>query len=403
MNIAEQLRKFAFLAPFSSTQLERIAEIAPRVHIGPGEAVFRTGDPSGAMYLILEGKVKVHRQDEEGGEVILNQLEAGQVFGELALLSSEPRMATITAESDCEFLMIDRAMLVETVSGAPPEAILKLFAVLSNQIRAVNEREFREMLSQRTLAAEMEAERQKALTQMVAGVAHELNTPMGIINTAASIIEREIKKPSIQALGEQEETHYVVEDIQEALELIKGNILRAHQLVQDFKKVSVSQLSDVKEPMDLAEAVQETVNLAKAHLRRSGLIINIHDTLPPSQKTWVGYRGYLSQILLNLLTNIERYAYAPGAGGIADINLALEQPDKFAIIVKDYGIGMSEEVRAHIFEPFFTTGRSTGGTGLGMAIVHNLATTALKGTIRINSTPGQGTEAIVIFPRRIPD
>jgi signal transduction histidine kinase len=293
-------------------------------------------------------------------------------------------------------------MLIEPVAGAPPEAFLKVFAVLTNQIRAVNEREFRELLSQRTLAAEMEAERQKALTQMVAGVAHELNTPLGIINTAASIIEREIGSPAMQALAENSEARRQVEDIQEALELIKGNIQRAHRLVQDFKKVSVSQLSDVKEPMDLSEAVQETVNLAQAHLRRSGLIINIHDSLPVTQKTWVGYRGYLSQVLLNLLTNIERYAYAPGPAR-GDITLALEKPNKFAITVRDNGKGMSEEVRAHIFEPFYTTGRATGGTGLGMAIVHNLVTTALKGAIRINSTPGQGTEVIVTFPRSIPD
>ena len=403
MSTADLLRKFWFLAPFSPSQLERIVELAPRVHFGPGEAVFCSGDPSGAMYLILEGKVKIHRQDEEGSEVVLNRLEPGQVFGELALLSSEPRMATVTTLTACEFLMIDRSMLIETVAGAPPEAILKLFAVLSNQIRAVNEREFRELLSQRTLAAEMEAERQKALTQMVAGVAHELNTPLGIINTAASIIEREMGKPAIQALRAQDDTRYLVEDVQEALDLIKGNIQRAHRLVQDFKKVSVSQLSDVKEPMDLSEAVQETVNLAKAHLRRSGLIINVNDTLPAAHKTWVGYRGYLSQVLLNLLTNIEHYAYAPGSGGVADITLALKKPDKFAITVRDYGKGMSEEVRTHIFEPFYTTGRATGGTGLGMAIVHNLVTTALKGAIRINSAPQQGTEVIVTFPRSIPD
>jgi signal transduction histidine kinase len=117
----------------------------------------------------------------------------------------------------------------------------------------------------------------------------------------------------------------------------------------------------------------------------------------------VGYRGYLSQILLNFLTNIQRYAYPEESGGLAEIYVRTAGPDKFSISVKDYGKGMSEDVRERVFEPFFTTGRATGGTGLGMAIVHNLVTTALKGSIQVESAPGKGTEITVTFPRIIPD
>ncbi len=400
---AELLRQFAFLAPFDTQQLEHIAQTAPRARYKTGDTIVRIGDPSGAMYLILEGEVKVFRPDTSGEEILLTILKSGQVFGELALLSQEPRMATVAALTECVFLVIDRRRLIETIAAAPPDAILKLFAVLGNQLRTVNEREFREIMSKRTLEAEMEAERQRALTQMVAGVAHELNTPLGVVITAASIVEREIRRIDTPALHQDPDARQTLEDINEALELIKNNIQRAHKLVQDFKKVSVSQLSDVKEPMLLPEAVHETVNLAKAHLKRSGLDIQVTDEIPAELSRWVGYRGYLSQILLNLLTNIERYAYTPGTGGVAEVILKLDEPDHFAIIVRDRGKGMPPDVADRIFEPFYTTGRSAGGTGLGMAIVQNLVTTALKGAIRVQSTLGVGTEVTVSFPRTIPD
>ncbi len=403
MNTAELLRQFSFLAPFSNEHLEHIANIAPHVHYRADETIFKIGDPSGAMYLILAGRVKIYRYDEKGEEITLSKIDTGSVFGELALLSNEPRMASVTALEDSEFLVIDRNLLMDTIATASPDAILKLFSILSNQIRSVNEREFRELLNQRTLAAEMEIERQRALTQMVAGVAHELNTPLGVINTAVSIIEREMRGPTFEKLAQDPDTSQIVEDFQDALGLIKGNVQRAHLLVQDFKKVSVSQLTDVKEPMSLSEAVREIVNLGKAHFRQSGLRIEIKDSLNVTEQTWVGYRGYLSQILLNFLTNIQRYAYPNQEGGLAEIFIRTAGDDKFSISVKDYGKGMPPEVRDRVFEPFFTTGRASGGTGLGMAIVHNLVTTALKGSIQIESEPGKGTEITVTFPRQIPD
>jgi signal transduction histidine kinase len=403
MITAELLRRFAFLSPLSTEQLERIDERAPRVRFAAGQEIFRIGDPSGAMYLVLQGKVKVFRYDPDGEEVGLAVLGPGDVFGELALLSSEPRMATVAALEECEFVVVDRGLLVDTIAATSPDAILKLFAVLSNQIRAVNEREFQEVLSKRTLEAEMEAERQRSLTQMVAGVAHELNTPLGVVNTAASIVARELNSPAIVEAATSEEALDAIADIREALGLIQGNVQRAHQLVQDFKKVSVSQLTDIKEPMLISDAVQETVNLAQVHLKRSGLQIEVRDYIPAERKRWIGFRGYLSQVLLNLLSNIERYAYPPGAGGKAQIDLALGEPDKFVITVRDFGLGMAPEVVERVFEPFFTTGRATGGTGLGMAIVHNLVTTALKGSIDIRSKPGKGTTITVSIPRAIPD
>jgi signal transduction histidine kinase len=400
---ANLLKQFVFFSPFSLEQLQHIADAAPRVRLGAGETIFHLGDQSTEMYLILSGKVKIHRVDEHGTEMVLTLLDTGEVFGELALLSNEPRMATATTVMPCEFLVIDHALLLDLIATTSPSAIFRMFAVLSNQIRAINEREFRQRLETRMLTAEMEARRQRNLTQMVAGVAHELNTPLGVANTAASIIAHEIETPAFHALAQDATLKRAVYKIREASSLIMSNIQRAHKLVEDFKKVSVSQLKDVKEVLNLSDVVNETLNLAKIYLKHSGLTITYEDALPAEHRTWVGYRGHFSQVLLNLLTNVERYAYPNGAGGVVEIRLSLAGQDQFAVSVRDYGHGMADDVRARIFEPFFTTGRERGGTGLGMTIVHSLVTDALKGHVHIHSAPNQGTEIVVTFPRHVPD
>src|SRR5262249_47555160 len=159
-----------------------------------------------------------------------------------------------------------RSLLLELIRQAPPEAILELFAVLSQQIRAANEGDFQKLLARRTLQSQMEVEKQRGLTQMVAGVAHEINTPLGVAGTAASIVERELDR--LQPLAADRRSQGALADAREALGLMKGNLERAHRLVQDFKKLSVSQLSDVREPLDIVAAVEDTLNLARVGFKR---------------------------------------------------------------------------------------------------------------------------------------
>jgi signal transduction histidine kinase len=189
--------------------------------------------------------------------------------------------------------------------------------------------------------------------------------------------------------------------------LIEGNIRRAHKLVQDFKQLSVGQIRDTKEMLDLVAVVEEVVGLFKINARQANLTIAVRNDLPdaPAQ-AWLGYRGYLSQVLLNLLGNIERYAYPDGRGGRVEIAVSAESrrtDEWFVINVSDFGRGIAADDLPRIFEPFFTTGRSKGGTGLGMAIVQNIVTTALKGQIELASTPGAGTKVTLRFPRTIAD
>lgn len=154
----EFLKSFAFFASFSIEQRTHIAGRATRMRLTEGTPVFHAGERSDKMYLIIEGRVKIARDDEHGGEIGLGMLEAGQAFGELAMLTGEPRMATATALSECELLVVDRVLMAQAIQLGTPEDVLKMLASFSEQIRAANEREFQDLLAKRILELQREVQ-----------------------------------------------------------------------------------------------------------------------------------------------------------------------------------------------------------------------------------------------------
>ncbi len=390
------LRKFLIFASLPVEQLKEIANAAPKIAVKANAVVFSQGELAGAMYLILKGNVKIERQNEDGEVIHLGLYSAYQIIGELAMLSTEPRPATSTVVKDAELLVIDQESMLEIIRNSGPEEIMRIFSLLSGQVRAASNHEFKDTLARTTLAAQMEVEKQRSLSQLVAGVAHEINTPLGIINTAVSIMARELAAP-------EEITTQRAADIAESLELMRRNVERAHRLVQDFKNVSVSQLADEKDVFDISKAVEETVGLVMVNLNRNQIRVKFQDKLPSGAKDWAGYRGFLSQILINLLNNVERYAYPNGKGGVVDVAIDLAGDKHYRLSVRDQGVGFSRENKERAFEPFFTTGKAIGGTGLGLSIVHDLVTNALKGEIQLKSEAGKGTVFEIIFPRVVPE
>ena len=206
------LRDFSFFLSFSPEQLQRIVGMGQVVSLKANQIVFKQGECVGAMFLILKGGVKLGGEDSAGTIYTYGQLEKGQVFGELALLRGEPSRVTATTTQDSDLLVIDRAMLLKLMRSFEPELFLNIFLTLNEQTRVAAERGFREVLSRRMLDLQMEAEKQRALTQMVAGVAHEINTPLSVINTAVTIMARQLAAP-------EEVTIQRAADIAESLEL----------------------------------------------------------------------------------------------------------------------------------------------------------------------------------------
>lgn len=385
--------------------LTTIAEAGIACTFDAGHIVFRDGDPGDCLYSILSGELRVLKQLEDGSMVELGRLGPGDSFGEVALLDGGPRSSTVQALTSCQVFSLSR----DAFLGALPDSPRLLAAVLAGlvaHVRASSELLLREELEQRAVRAEMELERHRALTQMVAGVAHEINTPLGIVNTAASIVRQRTSSEELIRAVSDTPARVEFEDIREAVDLIQANIQRAHKLIGNFKQLSVSQITDVREVLSLVSVVEDAIALFALSARQAKLEIRVSNTLPDAAQTWIGYRGFLTQVVLNLLTNIERYAYPEATGGLAEVLIG-DGPGgtepQFTVTVRDFGRGMSLEAVSRVFEPFYTTGRAKGATGLGMAIVHNLVTCALKGQVTVTSEPERGTAVTIMFPKSIPD
>ncbi|MEN8217558.1 MAG: HAMP domain-containing sensor histidine kinase [Pseudomonadota bacterium] len=259
-------------------------------------------------------------------------------------------------------------------------------------------------IERQAILAQKEIERHRSISEMVTGVAHELNTPLGIVNSSADLIEMALDAETVSELaeGKDEDTEETLNDIVDASQLIQTNIERASGLVQRFKNLSVEQLTDTLETVDLNEKLDEQLMLYKLGARDSKLDIALESEL--AEKQWQGYPGYLFQIMQNLLSNIDSYAYPDKTGGKVVLTVKstrVKGVPSFLISVQDFGAGMSEESVSRVFEAFYTTGRNQGGTGLGMAIVHNLVTSALKGSIEVSSQLGQGTTFTLCFPQTL--
>jgi signal transduction histidine kinase len=401
LSIEQKLKAIPFFSDFDDAQLTELVAVGQIVRVGARQIVLRDGDDSNDLYVILSGKVRIYKHDETGKEVELKAEQEGDFFGELALLDGGKRSATVATLTPCEFFVLHREAFLSLLQSSP-SLLTKMFAALVADVRATGERYFREELEKQRLHTEMELERHRALAEMVAGVAHELNTPLGIINTAAGLIRQRLQSDVITNMVLDRKMKMTFDDIIEASVLMEGNVRRAHTLVQSFKNVSVSQIADTKERLDIAEVIEETLSLFRINARKAKLDIVFEDQLGEHTHIWFGYRGYLSRLLLNFLTNIERYAYPRESGGRVEITLdADDRRGIYIVTVRDYGKGIPPENMARVFDPFFTTGRADGGTGLGLAIVHNIVTSALKGTVALESKVGVGTKFTVTFPQSI--
>jgi signal transduction histidine kinase len=404
--IRVELPAIPLFSDIADELLRTVADAGRAVALEPGQIVFREGDPGDSLYTVLTGELRISKHLEDGVEVEVRRAGPGDSFGELTLLDGGARSTTVQALTRCQLFTLNRDAFL-AVLPTSPKLLSTVLANLVEHVRAASEHLLRDELEQRAIRAEMELEKYRALAQMVAGVAHEINTPLGIVNTAASVVRQRVGSDAIARAAADPAAGQELADIREAVDLMSANVERAHKLIRDFKQLSVSQIVDAKETLSLVDVIDDVIGLFRINARQARLEIRVHDMLPDrAAALWTGYRGFLTQILLNLLTNVERYAYPQGAGGLVEVVIAESMSMKeaqFTVTVRDFGRGMAPDQASRVFEPFFTTGRGSGASGLGMAIVHNLVTSALKGRVELTSEPGRGTAVAMTFPKRIPD
>lgn len=258
--------------------------------------------------------------------------------------------------------------------------------------------ELRALLEQLTQAQHqlVESEKLASLGSLVAGVAHEINTPLGIGVTAASYLQDEATRLA-RSLARNElqidELRQSGERIGEGAELILRNLRRADQLVKSFKQVAVDQAGgDVRE-INVGQCIDSMVTALKPTLRHGQHSIEV---AAASDLTLRSSPGALGQIITNLVINSITHGFDPGRPG--SITITLSRTDTgVQLDYRDDGKGMASNVRARIYEPFFTTRRGQGGSGLGMHIVYTLVTQLLHGNIALESQPGEGVHFRITF------
>ena len=246
----------------------------------------------------------------------------------------------------------------------------------------------------------VESEKMVALGQLVAGVAHEVNTPLGISVTAASHLEHETNNLKSDFENEQltnSKFMDFIEAAEESNKLLSFNLRRAVDLISGFKQVSVDQSSEQPRTFDLSNYLDEIMLSIKPQFKkmRHQIIINC-----PKDTKIHSIPGTFSQIITNLTMNSLKHGFSDLDNDYeAIIEINVSQKDKeLHLNYKDNGKGMTQEQRLKIFDPFYTTARGQGGSGLGMFVVYNLVTQKLKGDIVCQSSPGKGVEFNISFP-----
>ncbi|MDD2744670.1 MAG: DUF3365 domain-containing protein [Rhodocyclaceae bacterium] len=247
----------------------------------------------------------------------------------------------------------------------------------------------------------VQSEKMASLGRMVAGFAHEINTPIGVAVGAITNSEHTLEQ--INRLLDSEEVSE--DDLRAALatlkqgdELAMSNLRRAAGLVQSFKRTSIDQASDQERVFALRELIDDVLHGLQNQLKRLPVVVTVNCR---NSLKIEGAPGLLEQLLTNLVLNSIIHGFDHGARSGEILIKAVSGDKKLSIEYADTGSGMDQEALARLFEPFFTTRRGQGGSGLGMYICYNIVTANLGGTLNCQSKPGEGVKFLIEFPAKI--
>lgn len=243
----------------------------------------------------------------------------------------------------------------------------------------------------------VETEKMASLGQMVAGVAHEVNTPIGLGVTASTLMQdklADIQKSFDEKKLTSSQLAKFLTDSKENLGIIYRNLERAASLIRSFKQVAVDQSNENRRQFNMLQLINEVLLSLRPNLKKTQheVVIDCDAKLEIDSKP-----GPVNQILINLIMNSLIHAFENIEHGTITISVKVELNRCF-INYRDDGSGVPEHIKKRIFDPFVTTKRGEGGSGLGMHLVYNLVTQALNGKISLESTLGHGVDFQIDFP-----
>lgn len=249
----------------------------------------------------------------------------------------------------------------------------------------------------------MAQEKLAALGAMVAGVAHELNTPIGNSLLVASTVLSSTRELDARVAAQQPmrrtELQAFLKQARDGLEVIEHSMQGAGALVSSFKQVAVDRSAEQRRRFRAAEVCEHCAQTMGVALRQAN--IALHLQLDPALEL-DAYPGALGQVLVILMSNAITHAFRGRESGKLTLTLSELPGERLSLSLADDGVGMSEAVRRRVFEPFFTTRFGQGGSGLGLSIAHNIVESLLGGRISVSSLPGQGSCFTLDLPLQAP-
>lgn len=317
-----------------------------------------------------------------------------QAYGVIIVQSYDPAIVYTAADLELLAFMASHVavalarMQADQAIRKTKERLEEQNAALNTALTALQEAQS-ELVRQEKLAS---------LGRLVAGVAHEINTPLGICVTATSHLVQELKltREELEA-GEMTEDslQQFLEIVDQSLRILTTNTQRAAALVRSFKQVAVDQSSDDIRTFRLKSYLDEVLLSLQPKLKGRPVKVEVACADDIHLES---FPGAVSQIVTNMVVNSLVHGYERDQPGKIRIAAALEG-DTVVFDYSDDGVGMAPEMLAKLFDPFFTTRRGQGGSGLGAHILYNLATGPLGGTVKAESEPGQGLRYSFRFPR----
>jgi PAS domain S-box-containing protein len=246
------------------------------------------------------------------------------------------------------------------------------------------------------------SEKMAALGSLVAGVAHELNTPIGNGLTVASTLEHRIQAFKTTAASglRRSDLHALLQDMQLASDILVRNLGRAAALIASFKQVAIDQTSSQRRNFDLQSLVGEILVTLNPALRKTACAVHAQIEAGLSLDS---YPGPLGQVLTNLINNAVLHGFEPEEQGKIEVLAWANDAQHLVMEVRDSGRGIPADNLTRVFDPFFTTRLGQGGSGLGLHIVHNLVHSVLGGHIEVHSQLGQGACFRMTLPLQAPD
>lgn len=246
----------------------------------------------------------------------------------------------------------------------------------------------------------IESEKLAALGRLVAGVSHEINTPLGIGITAISYLEKECcdicDAMDAQTLTKREMNDFL-SSLQTTTKLVLTNLKNAANLVNKFKQIAVDQSTEELREFDLKEYLDGIIQSLSPQLKHTNFTFSLHC---PEGITVLSYPSIVTQIITNLVMNSLSHGFEGLDQGEMVLEVSNLENNMLLLHYYDNGLGISDEHIEKIFEPFFTTKRGKGGIGLGLNIVYNLITRTLNGSVEVRSEKGEGTHFYIHMPVR---